>query len=233
MLNTNGDIISEVIVRANLTTTSAGLYTDDILGDWATNAHRWAAGYRKWPVTEGRVSSTFTGSEDNSYPEGWKSDSIRYLTIGGERFQKLNFEDYQIFRENEPNSDDKVFSDFGRIVYVNPNASASGTLMTYGQYLPAAFDNTDLTMTTVFSGSEEEANEALVEEMLKYSKEREKLYEEAELHHRKATAILDGVWDRLKAEQFGYHGKGRGMFERFDILEGATNDELLKRDQFF
>lgn len=231
MLRTQGDIIAEVLVRANATTTTAGLYTDAILGDWATDGHRWAAAQHKWPFTEGRVSTTFA-SEETPYPEGWKSDSIRLLTIGGKFFQKLNFIDYQKFKDDSPNSDEKVYSDFSGILYVN-SAAASGTMIAYGQYTPAGFDTTDLTATTVFSDREEEGNEAIVEEILKYAKIREKKMDEAQLHHNRAIEILEGVWKRYGDEQFGYHTTGEGMWKRIDVLQGASQDELLRRDQWY
>ena len=235
MLRTIGDILSQVLVRANATTTAAtgGLYTDTILASWVNDAHRYAAAQRKWPFTEGRASTTFTTSEEVPYFEGWKSDSIRILTIGDKNFQKINFGDYRKFREDQPDSDDRIYSDFAGILYVNPSADAGGTLVAYGQFTPAALDTTDLTALTVFSDREEEGNEAIVEEMLKYAKLREKKQDEAQLHHNRAVEILEGIWKRHGDEQYGYQGKGEGMWERVDVLRGATDDGLFKRDQFF
>lgn len=233
MLRTIGDIMNQVLVRAQVTTTAAtnGLYTDAILASWTNDAHRWAAAQRKWPFTEGRVTTTFA-SEEMTYPEGWKSDSIRLMTIGGKAYQKLNFSDYQVFREDRPSSSDRVYSDFAGLLYVNPN-SASGSMTTYGQVTPAAFDTTDLTSTTVFSDREEEGNEAVVEEMLKYAKLREKKPDEAAQHHNRAVEILEGVWKRYADEQFGYQMKYQNMYARIDVLNGATSDELIHRDRWF
>src|SRR3990167_9454531 len=107
MLNTQADLISETLVRMGITTT-VGFITDVMLNDWSIQAHRWAAGYKKWPFTEGRVSTTYASMEENDYPEGWKTDSVRILTLGGYRFEKKNFEDYQIFREVEPSATDRI-----------------------------------------------------------------------------------------------------------------------------
>lgn len=234
MLRTLGDILTQVLVRGNVTTTSAtnGLYTDTILNGWMNDGHRWAAAQRKWPFTEGRVSTTFV-SEETPYPEGWKSDSIRILTIGDKNFQKVNFQDYQIFKEERSGANDRIFSDFAGILYVNPSADASGTLIVYGQYTPAALDTTDLTALTVFSDREEEGNEAIVEEILSYAYQREKKLDDAQYHHKRAMEIIDGVWKRYGDEQFGYHTKDRGMFKRIDVLDGASQDERLKRDRFY
>ena len=234
MLRTTGDIRDEVLVRLNASTTIS-FYSDTILNDWLDQSHRWSAGFRKWPWTEGRVSTTLSLDSNDSmgYPEGWRADSIRICQVGGKRYQKLNYEDFLIFREDRSDDDERVFSDFGRRIYINPNGS-SGTLATWGQYLPGAFDRTNYeSETTIFSNNEEEGNEAMVQEMMAYAKLREHKPKETEYHHRRAIEILDKIWEAVGEEQFGYHSKNRGMWKRIDVLEGALEDELLKRDQFY
>lgn len=234
MLNTIGDIQDEILVRLEAGTATSGLYTDTILNDWINQSHRWASGYRKWPFTEGKVSTTLSldGQDAQDYPEGWKADSIRIVQIGGKRYQKLNYEDWLIFREDRASDDEKVYSDFARRLFVNPNG-ASGTLAVFGQYTPAPIDVTDKGAITVFSNNEDEGNEAMLLEMISFAKTREGKPKEAEYWHRRAIEILNGIWERVGEEQFGYHSKNRGMFKRIDVLEGALEDELLKRDQFF
>src|SRR3990167_3876539 len=229
-----GNIISEVLVRNNRTTTDSFI-TDAMLASWIVDAHNWASAYHKWPFTEKRDQSTaWTGSEETDYTSlgvGFRTDSIRLLMIGGKRFQKLNFEDYQIFKEEQPSSNERVFSDFGRTLFINTVADASGSLIAYGQYTPA-LDPTDLTATTVFSSYDEEGNEALVEKMTGYLKRREHLAEEAELHDQRASAKLEEIWGRVGGEQFAYHSKDRGMFTRIDIIDGRNISDEVKRDQF-
>jgi hypothetical protein len=235
MLNDVGDLITELLVRNNRTTTDS-FVTDAMLQGWTRMSHTWAAAYHKWPFTEGRLATTYaTGSgpgSDEWYFEGYKSDSLRMLQVGGKRLTKLNFEDYQIMREESPGADDRVFSDFGRTVFINPNADISGTLYAYLQYEPN-IDPTDLAATTVFSGYDEEGNEALIEKMTAYLKRREHLAQEAELHDARAAAKLEEVWKRVQDEQYAYktHPERGGMWERFDVLDGRPTDEF-KRDQF-
>lgn len=226
------------MVQGGITTTT-GLYSDEILNDWFKKAYAFAAGYRKWPFTEGRVSTTFASlvtDEDGllvgEYPEGWKSDSIRLLKIGGERLDKKDFYKFQNYLEDNSSAEDKIFSDFSRRYYVNPNASVSGTVVMWGQYSPY-LDVTDLSALTVFSYNEDEGNEAIVEEMMSYVKKKEDKLAEAEAHHKRAIEILDRIWQRTREEQFAYQEVGGdGMFERFDAVEGGFHDEILKRDQF-
>ena len=155
------------------------------------------------------------------------------LSIGGKRMKKLNFEDYQILREDRPESTDRVFTDFGRIVFINPNADVSGSLVAYGQYTPA-LDPTDLTATTIFSDYDEEGNESIVEKATSYLKRREHLPQEAELHDQRAAAKLEEIWKRVLDEQYAYQtSKARGgMFERVEVVNGGLYSEDFHRDQF-
>lgn len=242
MLKTAGDILNAVIVRGNLATTSA-YYSDAVVRANIQDAYRWATGYKKWAFTEGRQATTFAslitnpdGDLEGVYPEGWRTDSIRFLIIGTKRVQKVNFEDFRIFREETPSGNDRIFSDLGRLYFVNPQIDLSGTVTAYGQFTPIQLDLTDSTSSTgetVFSNNEEEGNEAIVYEALSYCKMKEKKnLGEAEYYHKRATAILDQVWKRVNDEQFAYHTKNRGMFERFDILKGERYSDVIKRDQF-
>lgn len=230
-MRTRDDIFTEVLVRNNRTTTD-GFITDTILKSWFKEAHVWGAGFKKWPMTEGRVSTTFTGAEEWSF-EGYKTDSFRILQIGGNRLQKLNFEDYQIMREETPESSDRVFSDFGRVVFINPNADVSGTLVAYGQYQPY-IDITDENGLTIFSDFDEEGNEALVEKMTGYLKRREHLAQEAELHDQRAAQKLLEIWQKIQDEQYAYQTSPErgGWMKRIDVINGCNYDDTLKENQF-
>ena len=231
MLRTRDDIFTEVLVRNNRTTADSFI-TDAHLKSWFFDSVIWAASYHKWPFTEGRMSTTWAGVEEINF-EGFKSDSLRMLQVGGKRMTKLNFEDYQIFREESPNANDRVFSDFGRVVFVNPLADVSGTMVAYTQYQPYV-DVTDESGTTPFSSYDEEGNEAIVEKMSGYLKRREHLTDEAELHDRRAENKLDLVYARIQDEQYAYktHPDRGGMFERIDVLNGTRRSDEIKRDQF-
>ena len=234
-MNTRDDIFTQVLVRNNLTTTDTFI-TDASLKNWFRDAVIWATSYHKWPFTEARDNSAaWSGSEEVPYttfnPE-FKSDSIRVMTIGGKRMKKLNFEDYLIFREESSAANDRVFSDYGRTVYINPNADVSGTLAVYGQE-QIAIDTTDETGTTPFSTYDAEGNEAVYEKMSSYLKRRQHLAQEAELHDQRAAAKLDEIWKRILDEQYKYqsHSDRGGMWERIDIINGRPFSDN-KENQF-
>lgn len=235
MLN-QGEIINEFLVR-NSANTSVGFYTDAICRDWADQGHKWASGYHKWPFTEGRYSTTFaslvTGEDGyliGVYPEGWKSDSIRMMKIGGYEVGKREFYKFTKYLEDNVGDTSRIFSDYMRVYYVNPNIDVSGTVTLWGQYTPLGFDGTLPATETVFTG-EEEGNEAIVEEMMSYARKREKKLSEALAHHKEAQRILDEIWERIKAEQYNYQvPPNDGMFERFSVIDGDFGE--FDEDQF-
>ena len=237
-MRTITDLKKEVLVRLSASTTVA-YYTDAILLDWITQAHVWASGYKKWPFTEGRVSTTFASlvtDEDGwlrgEYPEGWKPDSIRLLTIGGKRLNKKNFYKFQSFLEDNSSTDDRIYSDRGYSYFINPTIDLSGTVTAWGQYKPY-IDITDENALTVFSDAAEDGNEAIVNEILSYAHTKEKKTNDAVTYHTRATQILDGIFDSVKNEQFGYQTvDDEGMFKRIDVLAGAERSDLFNRDQF-
>lgn len=238
MLNTRKEIIDEVVVRLGVSTTAA-FYDDTTLSNWIDQAHQWAAGYHKWPFTEGKVSTTYTstlnelGDDVKDYPEGWKTDSIRYLQIGGKRLQKITSEDFQRYRESLSSGTDYIYTDFARQFYINPNTGLTGTLTVWGQYSPASFDATDENATTVFSGFENDGNEAIVFEMMSYGKKKEGKLQESITLHQQAVEVLTQLATRYKEEQSLYQTKDRGIFNRIDVLNGLQDDELFHRDRFY
>ena len=229
MLNNIGEIKNAFLIRIQ-GNTAVAFYTDDIINDFLNQAHRYAAGYKKWPFTEGRVSTTYTTTEEWQF-EGYKADSFRMIQIGGKRYDKKNFRDYQIYREENESGEDKIYSDYGRTLFINPQAGGSGTLTAYGQFLPAELDTSVPATETVF-GPDEDGNEAMVSLMMSYAKEREHKANESDRLLNKATIILDNLWKKYEDEQFAYQTHNTGMFERFDVLKGAMNDEIIKRNQF-
>lgn len=236
MLQTVSDIITEVLVRNNRTTTDSFI-TDAMLQDWLRMANNYCTTRYKWPFSEVRDQTTaWAGTEEidySSFTVDYKADSIRILKVGSALLEKINFEDYLKMREDRPSTTDRVFSDFGRILYVNPNADVSGTIYAFGQ-ATVKIDPTDLTANTIFSPYDEEGNEALVEKMTSYLKRREHIPDEAEIHDGRADAKLQGLWEKVQAEAFNYKsGKGSdGMWKFFDVIEGGYRDELFRRDQF-
>lgn len=238
-LRTTNDIITEILVRNNRTTTDAFI-TDSTIQGWVKDAHVWAAAYKKWPFTEGKNSTTTASAITNaegytsiSYPEGWKSDSVRLMTVGGKRFLKRNFYKFQEYIEDNSSDTSKLWTDYGRQILINPNASEfSGTVVLWGQFQPV-LDVTDMTSTTVFSDADEEGNEAIVEKASEYLKRREHMEYEAQVHGQTAMAHLNAVSERIAEEQYAYQDtQNEGLWKRFDITRGGFKEDVFRRDQW-
>ena len=229
-----GEIKTEILVRSGRDTTSAWT-SEAYLNDWINQSHKWAAGYKPWPFTEGRISTTYTSANEEWSFEGYKADSFRILQIGGKRFDKVTFEDYQIYKEDQSSGTDKIYTDFGQILFINTLSGASGTLTAWGQYIPADIldgDGTDGdSKDTVFSPGGDEGNEAIIERALGNLYNRDDK-QTALQHYALADKYLEQLWKRITEEQFRYQTKDRGMWERIDVLEGDYTNELFKRDQF-
>jgi len=236
MIDSVGNIINEVLVRNNRTTTDSFI-SDTMLEDWLREANNYCVSQYKWPLSEIRDKSTsWGGTEEIPYTDftvNFKADSIRILQIGGKRLQKINFEKYKDFREDLPSDTSKYYSDWGRTLWINPNCGLTGTIAAFGQYTPV-IDPTDATATTIFSDFDEEGNEAIVEKMTSYLKRREHLPQEAELHDQRTDMVLAKIWKKIQNEQFKYQSgsESDGLFRRFDAIEGGFSDTLFKRDQF-
>jgi|SRR6185312_6005336 len=252
-LRTQGDIINQFLVRMNQSTTT-GFYTDQILTDWCSNANQWAAAQYKWPFTEGRYSTTSTSAVTNEdgwttlqYPEGFRTDSIRLLMVGGKHFQKRNFYKWQNFIENNSNDTSVIYTDYNRNIFVNPNAANfSGTVVMWGQLnIPQlASDNgiQDPTATTIFTDVENDGNEAIVHKMMSWAFDREKsptsivrgkMVSASAFQGQIADAILAAIWARIGEEQYAYQDtQDEGMWHRFDVTRGGFKEDIFRRDQW-
>lgn len=229
---TRGDIRTEILVRSGKDTTSAWT-SEAFLNDWINQNHKWAAGYKPWPWTEGRTSTTYAGTEELTF-EGYKADSFRIITVGGKTMQKIGFSDYLKFKEDQPSSDDRVFSDFAGVMYFNTLADVSGTLTAYGQYVPADIadgDANDL-VETVFTPNGDEGNQAIIEKALAAIAYRDSNPQLATLHEKNAVTLLELLWKRVGDEQYAYQTKNRDMFKRFDVARGGFRGDVFNRDQF-
>lgn len=238
-MSTLGTIRTQVLVRLDANTTAAFL-SDTILHDWIDDANKWAASFHKWPYTEGRSSTTFAslatnadGLLEGNYPEGWRADSIRKMRIGGKRVEKRDFSGFLDFIEDYSGDTERMFSDYGRVYYVNPNIDLSGTVAVWGQYTPTTMDKTNDDAPTIFGDNAELGNEAIVEKVLAYAKNRRMQEQEANNHEVKAATLLENLWNKIQNEQFQYHSPdNEGMWEHLDVVEGGYYKDTFKRDQF-
>ena len=215
---TFSEIITNVVIKGSLNTT-ASFYTDALIEREVNKAKIWAESYHKWPMTEymDKSGSFTSGTEEYAYPNtAFKTDTIRMLKIGDYLFEKKRFEDYLKFRESNSSATDRIFSDYGRTLYINPNC-ASGTTYCFGQLstsdYPAGTDK------SAFSLGESEADEAITEKAISNLKAKAMKLDEAIAWENMAKTRLEEVWKRIQQEQYAYSPKDSSMFERLDVVE--------------
>lgn len=235
-------IKTELLTRLSKNTTTS-FYTDTMLENWINRANKWGCGYKPWPFTEYMDKSLafVSGTELYSYPNStFKTDSIRVLKIGSNtlwsqnpEFIKTSIKSYMKYREDYPVGTDKIFSDFQRQLYINPNC-VSGSVYSFAQLVPADIplgDGGD-SETSPFEGGEDEGVEAIIERVLSYASEKERKLTDSINHFKIAISILDGIWDRTKDEMSGYQDKNTPLFERFDVLKGTYRSDINNPLQF-
>lgn len=249
MLVTLGDIKNDVLVKLNQGT-SQGFYTDTLLNTWFNECYMYCASKYKWPMTQSKDTSlTFSqGTEIYAVPAQFKTDSIRVLQIGTSptiyNIGKTEFEDYMYFREWMTTASDRIWTEFTRNIYINPNMDVAGVITLYGQKNITSLDgtNSDATNTTIFSGAEEEGNEAIAYRMLGLAMMKEKrigqgakgkLSGEGQVYLSMSDSILDAIWKRITDERYAYQNRNKEMFRRLNVLKGGYQEEIFKRDQFF
>ena len=229
------DLQAEIFTRGAIDTTSSFI-TETMVRKWLDQAHNWAAAYKKWPFTEYRDKSGafVSGTETYAYPNvNFKTDSIRILQVGSNLFEKKNFSDYLQYREDESSGTDKIFSDFGRTLYINPNCS-SGTIYAYAQMTPISFltwmttYGSQASASSVFSSYDPEGDDAIIDKTLSWVYKRKQDLIKATDYENRAKLLLEELWKRIQEEQFAYQTKDRSMYEDFNIINDWDYENPLQ-----
>ena len=228
------DLQTQCFVRM-ATDTASTFITEKMVRDWLNISHIWAAGYKKWPFTEYMDSSGYftSGTVAYNYPNvNFKTDSIRMLGIGTmvaggmNIFDKKIFSDFAKYLVDYSDATDKIFSDYRRILYINPNCT-SGSMVCFGQLTPPTLGLVESSAaSTVFSNYDEEGDDAIIDKVCSFAFRRMKKFQEAADFEARARTTLDELYKRIQDEQAQYQTKDRELFERMNIIDGLNyNDE--------
>lgn len=122
------------------------------------------ANARQWPdIKKGFVTSTVSGQDYYDYPSNCQSESVFKISIDGESdYDKLDFEDFMKIAEDTPNSTQKIFSEYGRQLFIFPTPTTNGTsnLILWGVIQAALLTgDSDITMFTDWCDSLNDAIE--------------------------------------------------------------------------
>ncbi len=127
-------------VRDGLNVLSASTFiTTAMIQRWICMAMDWALSYKKWPFLEYKGTDLIDATGTYPYPTSMKTKSAFLVTVAGERFEKIRYEDYLKYLEDDSSGDDKVWAEFDRDIYINGNACSTGdAICIYGQAIPAS-----------------------------------------------------------------------------------------------
>ena len=195
-----------------------------MIKNWLNEANRWACNYKFWPFTEkAKYTTSRAGALYYDYPDSFRSDSIRLLQIEQEDgtmadYQKIRYEDFMKYIQENPNGTDKIFSDFRRQYFINPKVPVDGReICVWGQEKPALLVND--TDTTPFAEGDEAGEEAIIKRALMIALQKAGNYQQAAVERDEAKLILEELWARISEEQAGYQSKDRPFFDVHDFFK--------------
>lgn len=165
----------------------------------------------RWPGLESaKKTSTELDNEYYDYPTDFRPNSIYRISIDGKRFGDdpdggpIDFKDFLIFKEDEPNSTKKRWANHKDKYFISPASSAVGedNLCVWGYTnVETLVDDSD---ETIWSLSEPELNEAIVLEATAILKRKGKKPEDGLFYSAESRAIFMLAWSRIAEDRAKY-----------------------------
>lgn len=209
-------------VQDALTVLSTSTFiTATMIKRWLNMAKDWALAFKPWPFMEGTGTDLIDATGNYPYPTLMKTKSAFLITVAGERFEKIRYEDYLDYLEQYSTGSDKVWAEFGRTIYINGNACSVGdAVIIYGQKMVA--DLSGDTETTPFASAEPSGDEAIVlRAIAKGFKKKEGFETEAKLAQLEAEATLNRIWERIMEAKPREVLKTTPRFKKINIIKGT------------
>jgi len=200
------------------------VFSLDEIKNWLNLAIQRAWDYARWIFSEKAVYTQTTTAEYYDYPNEFISDSIHILKVGDENgdmktYKKITFEDYQKYREEEPDGTDKVFSDFHRFYFINPNtfSGAGKKIEIWGKKRAKKLtgDTDLLPFSPDIDDEENSGNEAIVRLAYSIALATDKKKDPARAAREETTTyqMLEIIAKREREEQPRYQTKDRSLFD--------------------
>ena len=191
---------------------------------WLNMGKDWALSYKPWPFLESTGTDLIDATGNYPYPTLMKTKSAFLITVAGNRFEKIRYEDYLDYLEQDSAGDDKVWAEFGRTIYINGNAcTVDDAVIIYGQKIVA--DLSADTETTPFASAEPSGDEAIVLRALSKALSKMEGFEvKAKSKQQEATEVLDRIWDRIVEMKPREVLKTTPRFRKINIINGIRED---------
>lgn len=223
----------QTAVQNDLTVDStSALYSPTTIKSALNRAYRKAGSLFRWPPLEdAKKTSTVAGQDYYDAPETWRPDSIWKLKVDGVRYGErpdgspLSYDDYLIFKEDEPDSIDKKWSIQWLRYFISPTPTTNGNnnICIWGQKnVETLVNDSDI---TIFSYSMPEGNEAIVLEAVAILKAKGNEETSTQFKSAEAKQILATAWSKIRQEQ-PRNEKLQPMFEVTDMFaqRGGNKD---------
>lgn len=222
------------------------LYNPSVIDRAINRAYRSkVASLFPWPELQDAKKTVTQANQDYyDYPSNWRSNSIWKLGISDDSAEDprygedpdgspLSFDDYLNWKEDNPDSTDKKWANFGRKYFVSPTPTVAGSLITginviyiWGIKVPTALsDDGD---TTVFSYSTPELNEAIELEAVGILKSKGDDDKGGQFKSLEAKQICTVSWKKIAKENSKYE-KIQPFFQVQDFFGNGNSRDLTGR----
>ena len=212
-------------------------YSDAYIKRKVNEANRWATSKYPWaeneealkfaPDLDGETTiqdETGKPQEWYDYPANYTTDQMtRAVIVNDPTWRKTNYTEYITYRLNNPQGTDKIWTDYGRQMFFNPNAlpttgDLTYAIVVYGHKLATTLTNN--TDQTYFYG-----NEGVELAMLKkaqalcYKKGRGSMYERGVALEQEAENDLAVCYQKYRRSQASYESKDGVVFNPIQVIQ--------------
>lgn len=230
---TNLELKTAVRDELSLITSGDLFFSDAYIQRIVNRAVKWASNLYDWQQTQdARKRDTVAGQEYYNYPENWKTDSVYKLKVNNQSHDRVNFDEYDRYREdNSASAQDKIFSDFKRQIFVSPVPTSVVEMTVWGHAIP---DTMSADADTHPFAGEAEIEEAIIlyATGLAKKKARGTQYNAGLQDIKDAEKKLDNEYEKQLEKQSQYQNKDLEAFEWFDILPCDGGNRRYRRGSF-
>jgi hypothetical protein len=186
------------------------------------DAQQWARTYKKWSLLESTGSDLIDATGNYPYPTGMATKSAFLITVAGYRYEKVRYEDYLKYFEDQSTGTDKIWAEYGRTIYINGNACSVGNaVVIYGQKTIA--DMSADADTSFFSAGEPSGDEAIVLKAVADLLDKEKTKQgESKIKLNEAMVILEQIWSRITENNPREVLKNTPRFKKINVITGTS-----------
>ena len=201
-----------------------GLFDTAQIKRWLNMGKNRALSYKKWPFLEYIGSDLIDATGEYPYPTLTKTKSVFLITVAGERYVKVSYEDYLKYFEDNSSGTDRIWAEFDRTISINGNDCSVGDAIKFYSQQGVA-DMSGDSDTTPFDAAEPSGDEAIIKfaRAIALSSDKLKNPTKARKEDLEAKEILNQIWDRIQEVKPREIRKGTPRFKRINILKGTTS----------